>query len=578
MNESSVYGEITSIQRDGSRCYLIMESSDLPQLPYQINMIRYNNIKEILPIQFLIEDGKYRYYYDISGKVPLQTFMNQKRYTYKEIRTIMSDLYRCVQQLDEYLLSQDALILDPDYMYTDPEEMRISFCFYPDKKTDFQSSLISLFDFFINHINYQDEDTVVLAYGLYQKSREENAALREVMEQFVTKGSSRSSRGVREDGQAAQNPDNADPHGRREGDYGTDQMTYNNEGNANMYSLKSGNSADPADPSGLSGSVKYAQGRGPGQTYYKGGSSNGSRVRNRFSREAAHAKKTRRSGKKLKESGQKSLICYMPDFIGFVLIALILRYMYLHRSGISIRLTALLLFAIAAVTGICLTVSSYLENRMREEEPDAMDPEDTSSYDRHGTYQDQQQYMGKMSSAYDQSDWPDPGSEELSFTAPEEADKEDTLRLEEDRMRRQSIDDFPDLRTGPAKEQEPEPAQEPVNPIPKTVILNREDMFWMHYPALISTEKDKRPDIMLKNRSNIVGKVREAVDVCIEGQGISRIHAKLAFSDGNCFLTDLGSTNGTYVNGSRIEQGERHQLEEGDEIRFADAGYVYKPA
>ncbi|MBQ4045599.1 MAG: FHA domain-containing protein, partial [Lachnospiraceae bacterium] len=219
------------------------------------------------------------------------------------------------------------------------------------------------------------------------------------------------------------------------------------------------------------------------------------------------------------------------------------------------------------------------EDRMKEVEPDAMDPEDTSSYDSYGTYQNQQQYMEKMPSSYDQSDWPDSGSEELSFTAPEE---EDTLRWKEDRTRRQGIDDFPDLKIGPEKEkeqkQEPEPALGPANSIPKTVILNREDMFWMHYPALISTEKDKRPDIMLKNRSNIIGKVREAVDVCIEGQGISRIHAKLAFSDGNCFLTDLGSTNGTYVNGSRIEQGERHQLEEGDEIRFADAGYVYKPA
>ena len=48
---------------------------------------------------------------------------------------------------------------------------------------------------------------------------------------------------------------------------------------------------------------------------------------------------------------------------------------------------------------------------------------------------------------------------------------------------------------------------------------------------------------------------------------VSRRHARISFTDGQHFLEDLGSTNGTFVNrGKRLPQGARHTLKDGDEI------------
>lgn len=48
---------------------------------------------------------------------------------------------------------------------------------------------------------------------------------------------------------------------------------------------------------------------------------------------------------------------------------------------------------------------------------------------------------------------------------------------------------------------------------------------------------------------------------------VSRRHARVTFRDGQYFLEDLGSTNGTFVNrGKRLSPGTRQSLSDGDEI------------
>lgn len=62
----------------------------------------------------------------------------------------------------------------------------------------------------------------------------------------------------------------------------------------------------------------------------------------------------------------------------------------------------------------------------------------------------------------------------------------------------------------------------------------------------------------------VVGR-RESCDIVLTDSSISRRHARLEFVSGIWLLTDLGSTNGTFVNGIRVNKKE---LEPGDTIKF----------
>ena len=62
----------------------------------------------------------------------------------------------------------------------------------------------------------------------------------------------------------------------------------------------------------------------------------------------------------------------------------------------------------------------------------------------------------------------------------------------------------------------------------------------------------------------VIGRGRSA-DLVIAEATISRAHASIGFDGRGFFIQDLGSTNGTMVNGARAD---RQALKNGDEIRM----------
>lgn len=67
-----------------------------------------------------------------------------------------------------------------------------------------------------------------------------------------------------------------------------------------------------------------------------------------------------------------------------------------------------------------------------------------------------------------------------------------------------------------------------------------------------------------------IGRV-EFCDVCPSDRGVSRNHAELIHSRGILKVVDLGSTNGTYVNGKRVKECELHI---GDVLELANTIYT----
>lgn len=71
----------------------------------------------------------------------------------------------------------------------------------------------------------------------------------------------------------------------------------------------------------------------------------------------------------------------------------------------------------------------------------------------------------------------------------------------------------------------------------------------------------------------LVGKKKECVDGYIERDTISRIHSQLTVRNGELYIADVNSTNGTFVNGESIPPGEDVEIFPGDRILFADVEY-----
>lgn len=93
-------------------------------------------------------------------------------------------------------------------------------------------------------------------------------------------------------------------------------------------------------------------------------------------------------------------------------------------------------------------------------------------------------------------------------------------------------------------------------------------------PALVFTEgplSGRRVEI---DTELVVG--REDAGLTIDDEEISRRHAAIRPVDGGVEIEDLGSTNGTYVNGTRIEGATR--LAAGDTVKLGKSVLQVEPA
>lgn len=86
-------------------------------------------------------------------------------------------------------------------------------------------------------------------------------------------------------------------------------------------------------------------------------------------------------------------------------------------------------------------------------------------------------------------------------------------------------------------------------------------------PVLVITEGPLRGQQWVMHNSQILIGRGSHCDIVIPERRISREHVRILREGSSCFIEDLGSKNGTHVNGIRLEN--IFELTEGDEIQIA---------
>jgi DNA-binding winged helix-turn-helix (wHTH) protein len=83
----------------------------------------------------------------------------------------------------------------------------------------------------------------------------------------------------------------------------------------------------------------------------------------------------------------------------------------------------------------------------------------------------------------------------------------------------------------------------------------------------------QRREVSLRPGENVLGRDAAAA-AWLDSPTVSRRHARILVSPGGCVLEDLGSHNGTYVQGRRVDAPV--QLRDGDEIRLGSVLVTFR--
>ncbi|SFQ21521.1 FHA domain-containing protein [Butyrivibrio proteoclasticus] len=98
-----------------------------------------------------------------------------------------------------------------------------------------------------------------------------------------------------------------------------------------------------------------------------------------------------------------------------------------------------------------------------------------------------------------------------------------------------------------------------------TIVLTDTDEKAM---TLYSTNLDKTIRICLDKLPITIGKMQGCVDSIIPDNSISRMHCRIVKDQNGIALIDLGSTNGSFVNGLKIAAQKKTYIDEGDEVKL----------
>lgn len=138
-------------------------------------------------------------------------------------------------------------------------------------------------------------------------------------------------------------------------------------------------------------------------------------------------------------------------------------------------------------------------------------------------------------------------------------------------------------KTGEMMEKEPEnpkPAVQKMN-MPEREIINdleRGDLTVMmatsSQPVLIRGKNGMQYE--LSGDSCVIGSGAQADIVIADNPTVSRKHARIFVNGGDYYIEDLGSTNGTCVNGEMLREREPYKLEDRARIQCSDEGYFFE--
>ena len=77
-------------------------------------------------------------------------------------------------------------------------------------------------------------------------------------------------------------------------------------------------------------------------------------------------------------------------------------------------------------------------------------------------------------------------------------------------------------------------------------------------------------EIMPVKDGDILGREHVGKDLFVRHSMISRRHAKIIYSEGEWMIEDIGSKNGTYVNGNKLKAGQKHSLKTMDIVALSE--------
>ena len=557
---------------DSSHNYMVLECPPQIRDNYQYKMLAANQIRGLLPCSSRTIDNREYLYYDISSRQSLTDLYDRRPVRGTDLHALLESLIRTEATLTEYLLDAAHLLLDPACIYVDFSEQSYSFTYYPGEEQE--KGWETLFTYLADRVEGRDKEAAALIYRLCMMAERPGFRLRAEVLQELGMQISNTGREEKFSGPATgrdRQMAGLFPEADREPEYaGKGKILY---GRSPVYGRNPGcgrsREYESRPEFRTTPDLLQDPDRNPDLFFMENGKdltawremdggdyidtdclSGGNMSEDRYRRTAGDRTNRTRNTEGWKTGPGEKI--WIPVLGGVLLTAgLILfflnRWMFLeerellltHALGGTMAAAGIIA---AAVWMVCRFKRKQKTPKQEEREKDAW-----KQLPQNRAILSGEVFPGEVSGKAAAENYYEQGYGSTQYYGSS-------------------------LAAG--QNGSPYPSMGLQAPVAETCLLSRNPGM---DAGLYGTGNYRGEQVDLTNLPCVVGKIQEYVDQVLNDSSVSRMHARFSQDqEGRMTVRDLNSTNGTWLNGERLQPNESRLMERGDHLRLGRMEFVFR--
>lgn len=539
--------------KDMQSSYLLLKGMEGSTLGYGSKMLLYNHIPGLLKVEIRCYDELNVYYYDISGKINIFENFDKLSLKLEDIKNIVNNIINILEGSLEYLLYENDYIIEPEYIFIDPNTKKIFLCHLVGYQVNVQTQISSFIEYLMNKVDYKDEKAVMLVYSLYKESREANCTYEKLLYELNKKVGD--DKDIRIDVKGDKDEIANSIHGTQSITLEEDISNYDS---MLKRDKDKGNVTRKAFSSELFKKDIFGNGISRKEVPMK------KSPRKRGVKNLVHQQKE----SVINKSTTQHYLHLLPEAIG-------------EEEAMCYSKKTYLLATTSVVTGGILFIIALMSELLHNTFKTQLEPikvicflvilGSIEIYILCKLFQDNNKITKMISTVKFEGD-----NQYESNSGNDSKNQRDCNEIYLHNVIEEGID----------SNYEKEISSKDIEDNDKTVNLYEDkdmDIVSDATEALVSFEpktllkpldKDNYKYINLSSFPFLVGKNKKVVNHYFHNNTISRIHSRFEKKGDDIYLVDLNSLNGTFINGDRLAGNQPYKISKGDKISFAHISYM----
>jgi len=139
------------------------------KLRYQYQILTTRRLAGFLPVNMHIANGECGLYYEISSKQALTKWFLKEKIGREWMEKMVMGIQTALWSMEQYLLDERNLVLDPQYIFQDMETEKMYFLYVPYHIEKEKNDIGVFLGFLVENADPGEEDMITMLYDIYSK-------------------------------------------------------------------------------------------------------------------------------------------------------------------------------------------------------------------------------------------------------------------------------------------------------------------------------------------------------------------------------------------------------------------------